>query len=288
MKQRRGEFYIFQQHDDQVSPTYVADLVAEALRSPAAAVCFAEVQFTGQRSKVERGIPMSGPRLQRAVKYLETLDCVPFRGLIRSSALAATAGLLLSDFDPFDSFGTEMRLMAELALLGEFRFVPGPIYYKRMHGGNLHLKRLNWSDHQKQLAWACLAAWMVEVIVPAGQNRDECLHLFDMTLARFVDPDPRRWLKKLARQLTLTEARSLQPFGVLVNWIKSSDRLSRAASGRWMFYDPADGGSRANLVSLIVRRLQDAGRFDPSGSIGLTWEEVLTRSLAGAVPVTPA
>ena len=26
MRQRRGDFYIFQQHDDQVTPTYVADL----------------------------------------------------------------------------------------------------------------------------------------------------------------------------------------------------------------------------------------------------------------------
>jgi glycosyltransferase involved in cell wall biosynthesis len=32
MRERRGEFYIFQQHDDQISPTYVADLVAAALR----------------------------------------------------------------------------------------------------------------------------------------------------------------------------------------------------------------------------------------------------------------
>jgi hypothetical protein len=32
----------------------------------------------------------------------------------------------LSDVDPFDSFGTENRLLAEIALLGEFRFVPGP------------------------------------------------------------------------------------------------------------------------------------------------------------------
>ncbi len=46
------------------------------------------------------------------------MDCVPFRGLIRSSALASTSGLLLSDFDPFDSYGTEMRFMAQLALLG--------------------------------------------------------------------------------------------------------------------------------------------------------------------------
>jgi hypothetical protein len=93
---------------------------------------------------VQRGLPFSGPPIERAAAYLESLEHVPLRGLIRGSALASTSGLLLSDFDPFDSFGTEIRFMAELALLGEFRFVPGPTYFKRMHGANLHLKRENW------------------------------------------------------------------------------------------------------------------------------------------------
>jgi hypothetical protein len=143
MRERRGEFYIFQQHDDQVSPTYVADLVEAALRKPDAAICFAEVHTTGLRTMVNRGFQLSGPRDERVQAYLETMDCLPFRGLIRGSALASTSGLLLSDFDPFDSYGTEMRFMAELAIWGEFCFVPGPIYYKRLHDENLHLKRQN-------------------------------------------------------------------------------------------------------------------------------------------------
>jgi hypothetical protein len=64
--------------------------------------------------------------------------------------------------------------MSELALLGEFRFVPGPTYFERMHGANLHLKRENWSERHKQLAWACLGAWMVEVVAPAGRDPEEC------------------------------------------------------------------------------------------------------------------
>ena len=106
---------------------------------------------------VQHGIELTGPPIERALGYLKSLEHVPLRGLIRGSALASTSGLLLSDVDPFDSFGTENRLLAELALLGEFRFVPGPTYFKRMHGGNLHLKRENWSEGQKQQGWACLA-----------------------------------------------------------------------------------------------------------------------------------
>jgi hypothetical protein len=137
---------------------------------------------------VSRGFQFLGVPIERAQAYLETLDCVPFRGLIRGSALASTSGLLLSDFDPFDSCGTEMRFMAQLALWGEFRFVPGPVYYKRLHGANLHLKRQNWSEHQKQLAWASLAAWMIEVVAPAGRDPEERRRLFDIVLARFLVP----------------------------------------------------------------------------------------------------
>jgi hypothetical protein len=195
MRKRRGAFYIFQQHDDQVSPTYVADLVEAALRYPNAAICYAEVHHTGLLTQVLRGVPLSGQPIERVLTYLKFMDCAAFRGLIRGSALASTSGLLLSDFDPFDSYGTEMRFMAELALLGEFRFVPGPTYYKHIHGANLYLKREKWSEHQKQLAWACLGAWMVEVVVPAGRSPEERRRMFDTVLIRFLVPsNPWRWL----------------------------------------------------------------------------------------------
>ena len=57
MRNRRGEFYIFQQHDDQVSPTYVADLVEAAARVPNAAICFAEIRSSGVRNFVTSGFP---------------------------------------------------------------------------------------------------------------------------------------------------------------------------------------------------------------------------------------
>src|SRR3712207_6098760 len=37
MRHRSGEFFIYQQHDDDLSPTYVADLVAAAMAYPNAA-----------------------------------------------------------------------------------------------------------------------------------------------------------------------------------------------------------------------------------------------------------
>jgi hypothetical protein len=274
MRERRGDFYIYQQHDDQVSPTYVADLVAAATRSPNAVICFAKMQCSGLLSVTQYGLPFSGSPIERIRAYLESMDCVPFRGLMRGSALARTSGLLLSDFDPFDSYGTENRLMAELALQGDFKFVPGPTYYKRMHGANLHMKRENWSDRQKCMVWACLAAWMVEVLVPAGRNFDERRELLELVLARFLvaKKNPWKWLIPVARQLALTEAKAIHPARALVHRLKQSTRLAASVAGRWMLYETNDPEDRAALLRLILERLRSAGRFDPFACLNLSWE----------------
>jgi hypothetical protein len=273
MRERRGEFYIFQQHDDQVSPTYVADLVEAALRAPHAAICFAEMHASGLRAMTYRGVPLSGPPIDRVMTYLETMDYTPLRGLIRGSALASTSGLLLSDLDPLESYGTEIRLMAELALWGEFCFVPGPIYYKRLHGANLHLKREKWSEHQNRLAWASLAAWMVEVVAPAGRDTEERRRLFDTVLARFLVPSaPWKWVRAPARRLTSTSSRALHPLRVLLDRLKRSERILNTVTGRWMLYEPSDPTQRAVLLRLIFDRLKSGGRFDPLACLRSTWE----------------
>lgn len=274
MRNRRGEFYIFQQHDDQVSPSYVADLVEAASRAPDTAICFAQAHSSGVQNFVSSGFPLSGSSpVQRALGYLETMDCLPFRGLIRSSALASTSGLLLSDFDPFDSYGTEIRFMAQLALSGEFRFVPGPIYYKRLHGENLHLKRLNWSDDKRQLSWGSLAAWMAEVIVPAGPTPEERSQLFYAVLDRFVVPHaPLKWVRAPARLLSATRSRALYPLRALLDRIKRSEQVTNAVTGRWMLYETSDRDQRAALLRVIFGRLKSEGRFDPSALLHSTWE----------------
>jgi hypothetical protein len=273
MRGRRGEFYIFQQHDDQVSPTYVGDLVTAALRNPGAAICFAEMHCTGLRTMLQRGTALSGSPTDRAKSYLESLDIVPFRGLIRGSALASTSGLLLSDFDPFESFGTEFRLMTELALLGEFQFVAGPTYYKRMHGANLHLKRQDWSEHRKQLAWACLGAWIVEVLAPAGESLEQSQRLFDTVLARFlIASGSWSWLRKAGRRLAWSRSKALHPIRVLLDRLRSSEQTVQSLRGRWMFYEAEGSEQRAALLRMIFDRLRSGGRFDPSACLQASWE----------------
>jgi glycosyltransferase involved in cell wall biosynthesis len=275
MRERRGAFYIFQQHDDQVSPSYVADLVEAALRYPDAAICFAKVQCTGLMTHVMHGLPLSGQPVERVLTCLKFMDHAAFRGLIRGSALASTSGLLLSDFDPFDSYGTEMRLMAELALLGEFRFVPGPTYYKNLHGQNLYLKRDRWPDEKKQLAWACLGAWMAEVVVPAGRSLEERRRMFDAVLVRFLIPgNPWKWLRYPAGRLTRTRSRLLRPVRVMLDRLKTIDPVVRTVGGRWMLYEASEPGHRAALLRIILDRLRSGGRFDPLVKLQRSWEKL--------------
>jgi glycosyltransferase involved in cell wall biosynthesis len=273
MRHRRGEFYIFQQHDDQISPTYVADLVDAAARFPDASVCFAAIHVSGLRTFVQPGVALSGSPVERAKTYLEHLDHVPFRGLIRSSALASTSGLLLADFNPFDSFGTEIRLMTELALLGEFRFVPGPIYYKRIHGENIHLTRNKWSEQQKLMAWACLAGWMIEVIVPAGQSVAERRDLLDVLLDRFLMRHDRvRLLRILARRVVQSHSSILAPLRAVLQRLKKNEAVVKATTGRYMVYEADNRERRAALLRTIFDRLKSEGRFDPLASLQSSWE----------------
>jgi glycosyltransferase involved in cell wall biosynthesis len=286
IRERRGDFYIFQQHDDQVSPTYVADLVAAASCAPDAAICFAEMQYTGLVNATDRGISILGDPIQRVLTFLKRMETIPLRGLIRSSALSSSSGLLLSESDPFESFGTEIRLLAELAVWGDFVFVPGPTYFKRMHGGNLHLKRSAWSADRNRRAWACLCAWMVEVVAMAGQAAVERRRLFETVLERFLNPrNPWQPLRGSIRRLGQSSTRVLHPLRVLVRSLKKSESLARSVTGEWVLYEPTGPEDRSDFLQLIFDQLKRDARFDPSG-LQSTWdllEEQTYRRFVGAI-----
>jgi hypothetical protein len=97
-----------------------------------------------------RDKPLTGAPLERALTHLERLDTSMFRGLMRGSALASTAGLLINEFD---SFGSDHRLMTELAFAGEFRFVAGPRYFKRVHEQSVTTRFERFSEEARRAAW---------------------------------------------------------------------------------------------------------------------------------------
>jgi glycosyltransferase involved in cell wall biosynthesis len=255
MRHRRGDFFIYQQHDDLLSPTYVADLVEAAARWPNAAICFAKMEYVGQDIP-EKDVPsLVGEPKARALTFMRRLDWEPFRGLIRGSALDKTSGLLLSDCDPFDSFGTEFRFMTELALAGEFRFVKGPIYFKNLHGENLSTKREGQSREYRVAAVACWTAWMIEVIVPVGATVPERYSLLMAVLERFA-----------GRQDALRPLRSL---------LRRSERLKAAVQDLIRLEPPIlryrSRGECAIFLRQVFERLKSEDRFHPGECLDMTW-----------------
>lgn len=230
MQECKGEFFIFQQHDDQVSPTYVADLVEAAERWPQASICYSEMEVSGQSNFIARDDPILGDPIARALAHMELFRTSMFRGLIRSSALDQSDGLL---DDEFEGFSTFHRLMAELALAGEFRFVEGPTYYKRIHGKNLHLKWYDWPEERKRAAWAVLAAAMIEVIVPPGPTVAFRLDVLNAILERFL------FLR----------------------------------DGRWIFcqVENSDAAARGDLLRMIIDAVRSRGRFDAVAHLEMPW-----------------
>jgi hypothetical protein len=273
MRQRRGDFYIYQQHDDLLSPTYIADLVEASARWPNAVICFSKLQFTGQRDWEISSPSLLGDPRTRALNLLRRLDWVPFRGLIRGSALDKTSGLLLSDFDPFDSLGTEHRFMAELSLLGEFRFVEGPIYFKSWHGQNLSIKREGWSMDHWITANACFAAWMIEVIAPAGGSVQERRRFFEIAVERFAG---RTWIRSMVKhsKALMKDSKALILLRMIRDGLKRSEKLTAAVQA----LNPSPVGpdissaERAALLRQVYERLKNGGRFDPRACMNMTWE----------------
>jgi glycosyltransferase involved in cell wall biosynthesis len=277
MRHRRGEFYIYQQHDDKVSPTYVADLVEAATKWPQASICYSEMEVSGIQNLRIRDQSLLGAPLSRALTYLERLDSSMFRGLMRGSALDATSGLLINEYN---SYGSDYRLMAELAWAGEFRFVDGPTYFKRVHAQGVQMKYQSWPDERKRAAWACLGAWMVEVIVPPAPSLEERWRLFYIVLDRFLVA--RGWLRFMrGRADWFNFSGSGQRSGLLravVDRVRKSGKLdvwlSKQRRGMFCQVNNSDLEGRADLLRDILRRLGNGGNFDVAEHLHSTWDAV--------------
>ena len=281
IRARRGEFYIYQQHDDQVSPDYVAALVAAARQWPQASVFFSNMKITGLQNRINRSGACLGDPVTRALRYMERLDTIMLRGLMRGSALTKTYGVVSNEFE---GYGGEYRLLAELALAGEFRFVEGPTYYKRVHGKNLHLKWYSWPQERKRGAWIALAASMIEVIVPAGASIDERWVLLFAVLERFLFS--KGWLsgsRNRALSLYKTERGRLSRLLLAtIDRLRSYDRINAwlLQRGRHMFYQVEEGdpSARGKLLSGVIDRLRQNDRFDPGLNLQSDWATLSQRA----------
>ena len=89
----REGYAMYWQQDDLADDRYIERLLAAAEAAPQAAVTYADVQWFGARSEREEFPSVTGPALARALFAARARHYLPFRGLVRASALRE-AGLL--------------------------------------------------------------------------------------------------------------------------------------------------------------------------------------------------
>jgi glycosyltransferase involved in cell wall biosynthesis len=280
IQNRRGDFYTYQQHDDVVSPTYVEDLVDAASRRPDAAICFSKMIVTAKHRYTVRNRSVDAPEpLMRAQTQLERFDVGMLRGLIRSSALGDNR----MRRNRFEGFGSEQVFLIELALRGAFVFVEGPMYFKNIHGGNLHLKWIDWSEQKKILAWAWLAAEIVEVLLPYGLSFEDRRRLFFQVLERFCLPTGKlKWLRSLSRWTHRQKFEGLYvPLRALIELVRRDGRFEAWARShsRTMVLDFGKREQRAAFLDAVLAELRTGRTIDVAEALRWDWGE-LERAVA--------
>jgi hypothetical protein len=163
--------------------------------------------------------------------------------------------------------------MTELALLGEFRFVEGPEYFKSWHGENLSIKRGGWSREHWLMASACYAAWMIEVVAPVGGSAKERRRLFRITLDRFAGRDaPLKWIRSVLR----TKAKAFLP-DRMWDQLKNRERLRAVIQEHRGGLRSFSTEDRSFLLREIFERLKSGGRFDPHECMNISWKTLSLR-----------
>jgi glycosyltransferase involved in cell wall biosynthesis len=135
-RQARGELFKWAAHDDALAATLVERCVAALDSTPGAVLAFTGTSIIDERARrVEDHrytAPWNGASASERFASLllqpesYAFRCFPISGLIRASQLRRTS--LIRGFQSADHL-----VLAELALLGDFSFVPDYLFMRRLH-----------------------------------------------------------------------------------------------------------------------------------------------------------
>ncbi|MFZ5791295.1 MAG: glycosyltransferase family 2 protein [Pseudomonadota bacterium] len=144
-------FFSILPHDDLLQPVYFERLLQRLDAAPEAVAAYSDIERFGL-NQGRTGAPLlAGPSFERALAFLGgPLHALPFRGLVRSQALAR--GLRLRDYG-FDGFFTDQLWVFELLCLGPCLALPEPLYRKRVRAGSVVRGWERWPSERKAAAW---------------------------------------------------------------------------------------------------------------------------------------
>lgn len=185
LQQPMGEFFCYRQHDDTTTPDFFERLVGLARSRPDAAAVYADCQWRGGRSDIEIAPSIEGAVFHRMTRFIEDLQPVPVRGLIRRQAIAQ-AGLIRSD--EFRGLCEVFVWLAKVLRWGHFLRLAQPLYFRLDHADNYHKQWHDWPEEKKRAAWTTMFTGLREAILPVCATKEEQLFFLQVILDRVVVP----------------------------------------------------------------------------------------------------
>ncbi len=148
----RGEYFKWAAHDDLCAPEYMERCIAILDESTSVVLCYSQTDVIDEHgafikidpSDLNLGVVEPFQRYRNFHQvYRYPRSCNPIFGVIRSSALAQTP--LIESF-----VSSDMVLLGELALRGEFHEIPEPLFLRRDH--KMASVRA-YPEYQDRIAW---------------------------------------------------------------------------------------------------------------------------------------
>jgi glycosyltransferase involved in cell wall biosynthesis len=163
MAECRSEFFCYWQQDDLTTKDYLSSLIRFADANPDLVCAFTDIQWFGDEQTQSSCPSLTGFALTRSLYVLETMNGVPFRGLIRKFAINRVGPIRRTEFE---SAHEEFIWLAKLAREGALGRVAGPTYFKRKHKEALSTKWDYRSLEWWRPAWMEFGIGMLETVLP--------------------------------------------------------------------------------------------------------------------------
>jgi hypothetical protein len=170
LSQPIGDFFCYRQHDDTTTPDFFEVLLRAAEARPDAAGIYADCQWVGGRSDLETAPSIEGSTLHRMRQYIDQLQPVAVRGILRREAVQQ-AGPVRSN--EFRGLSEVFVWLAKVLRWGSFIRVPEPLYLRLDHEGNYHKQWHDWPDERKRASWSTMFTGMLEATMPVCETFEE-------------------------------------------------------------------------------------------------------------------
>ena len=190
MSQPDYDFFCFWQHDDYTTSDYISELFAKSTIEPDGVCYFSAIKWFGISDHWTKPPSVTGPAIDRSLSIFETLNGVPFRGLIRKTAIDRIGPIRRTDFD---SAFEEFVWVGKLAREGNLHYVDKPVYFKRAYADSTHAKYHRKDRLWRRAVWLEFGLGMLETIWPVVPE-SERLTALATVLDRLCVPKEGRFL----------------------------------------------------------------------------------------------